>query len=78
VTHPEPRGHRCERNRAARRAARERKWTPSTTQAPTDPQVRLLRALAAETGQTFAIPRTRRQAVLRIEQLLALKRRGKQ
>jgi hypothetical protein len=37
--------------------------------------MKLLRSLAQETGQTFAMPRSSQQASARIKDLLALKRR---
>lgn len=61
------------RNRDARRARGEKKWTPATTQAPTDAQRDLIRRLAADLNVPPRIPRTRRQASARINTLLRQK-----
>jgi hypothetical protein len=72
---PEPRRDLHQRNRAARRAANERRFSQAIIKPPTEAQLDFLRELCADTGQRFTKPTTMQQASGRIRDLLILRRR---
>lgn len=73
------RGFDWERERRNRRIRRADGDPPALKRAadkpPTPKQLALLRKLALERGETFAMPRTSRQASARIKDLLAKPKR---
>ena len=65
-------------NRASRRAAGERRWTPATSYPPSPKQRDYIRTLSAQLEIPPKIPRSKQQASAHIKNLLALKRRQRE